>query len=43
MSTEKYVGRRYVVLDFMFKFALGEIKIRHVAAEKIGNGVLPKL
>ena len=33
------VGCIYVVLGLMFKSALRKMKIRHVAAEKIGNGV----
>ena len=29
----------YVVLNLMFNFALGKMKVRHVAAEKIRNRV----
>ena len=36
---EKCIDCRYVVLDLMFKFAPGQMKIRLVAAERIGNGV----
>ena len=33
------IGCTYVDVDLMLKFAFGKMKIRQVAAEKIGNGV----
>ena len=39
-STEKCIRCRYVVLDLMFKFALGQIKIGRIAPEKFRNGFL---
>ena len=38
-STNKCISCTYVVVELMLKFALGQMKIRHVAAEKIGHGV----
>ena len=37
-STNKCISCIYVALDLMFKFAVGRMKTRHVAVEKIGNG-----
>ena len=37
------LGYRYVVPDLMFKFVLGQIKMRHVAAEEDGSEFLSKL
>ena len=40
---EKCIGCRHVVLNLMFKSALGKIETRHVAAEKTGMEMFTEL